>query len=179
MPVGSMLFAALLLIGVWVGCLFVLFSPQPVSFAGSSVFFNGMLADTAVGWHRIFSAFLFVFFFGMTFLGVAVIPAAVFGRGFTLGASLSALLTAEGTGVYFQSWLTYLPAAAFCTLVFLVFSGRVFGGALKSAAQLLHKEPAPVSLKSCGMHFCCSSVRRLCAAEAYFWLRFFSEEAGT
>ena len=138
MPVGSMLFAALLLIGVWVGCLFVLFSPQPVSFAGSSVFFNGMLADTAVGWHRILSAFLFdflfyllfVFFFGMTFLGVAVIPAAVFGRGFTLGASLSALLTAEGTGVYFQSWLTYLPAAAFCTLVFLVFSGRVFGGSL-------------------------------------------------
>lgn len=172
MPVGSMLFAALLLIGVWIGCLFVLFSPQPVSFAGSSVFFNGMLADTAVGWHRIFSAFLFdflfylllVFFFGMTFLGVAVIPAAVFGRGFTLGASLSALLTAEGTGVYFQSWLTYLPAAAFCTLVFLVFSGRVFGGALKSAAQLLHKEPAPVSLKSCGMQFLLALLLLVCAA---------------
>ena len=108
-----------------------------------------------MGWHRIFSAFLFdflfylllVFFFGMTFLGVAVIPAAVFGRGFTLGASLSALLTAEGTGVYFQSWLTYLPAAAFCTLVFWFFPGVFFGGALKSAAQLLHKEPAPVSFK--------------------------------
>ena len=106
MPVGSMLFAALLLIGVWVGCLFVLFSPQPVSFAGSSVFFNGMLADTAVGWHRIFSAFLFdflfylllVFFFGMTFLGVAVIPAAVFGRGCWRGAAGCARQSGGGTG---------------------------------------------------------------------------------
>lgn len=171
-PVGSMLFAALLLIGVWIGCLFVLFSPEQFVFVGRSVLFNGLFADTAAGWHSVFSAFLFdflfylllVFFFGMTFLGTVVIPATVFVRGFTLGASLSALLAAKGTGVYFQHWLTYLPAAVFCALVFLVFSGHSFGSALKSAAQLFNREAAPVSFKSCGMQFLLALLLFVCAA---------------
>ena len=62
-PAGAMLFAALFLIGVWIGCLFTWFSPSPLSFEQSSVFFNGLFDDLSAGWLRVFSAFLFDFLF--------------------------------------------------------------------------------------------------------------------
>lgn len=172
-PAGAMLFAALLLIGVWIGCLFTWFSPSPLSFEQSSVFFNGLFDDLSAGWLRVFSAFLFdflfylllIFLFGMTFLGAAVIPAAVFCRGFTLGASLSALLASEGTGVYFQSWITYLPVAVCCTLVFLILSGRAFAASLKVAGQLLSRATLPVAaLKRYSVQFLAALLIFVCAA---------------
>ena len=62
-PAGAMLFAALLLIGVWIGCLFTWFSPSPLSFEQSSVFFNGLFDDLSAGWLRVSQLFFLIFFF--------------------------------------------------------------------------------------------------------------------
>ncbi len=171
-PVCVLLFSVLLLLGVWIGSLFVQLSDEPVAQDQTAVFLNGMFRDVSAGYLRVFSAFLFdflfylllVFLFGMTFLGIGVIPAVVFFRGFTLGASLSALLVTEGMGAYFQGWMTYLPAAAFCTLVFLLFSERAFGVSLRSAGLLFKKVSGAVSVKNCGVQFLFALLLLLFAA---------------
>lgn len=167
-----LLFLALLLFGVWTGCMAVHFTSGTFVPEQTAIFLNGMFEDVSAGYVRVFSAFLFdflfylllVFLFGMTFLGVGIIPATVFVRGFTLGAALSGFLAAEGTGAYFQRWITYLPAAVFCTLVFLFFSGRTFSVSLKSAGLLFGKTSASVSVKKCGEHFLFALLLLLCAA---------------
>lgn len=159
------LFPLVLLAGSWLGNFFVLKYPgeftaiQPVS-----IFTSGIFADPEAGALTAFSAFLFdslfyfliVFLFGMTFMGVAVVPLTVFSKGFTLGTSLSALLSLKGTAVYFQSWITYLPTASFCTLVLLVFAGRAYGVSLKACRSLLNREAAPLSLKGYFAQFLCA-----------------------
>lgn len=169
---GAAAFMALLLLGSWLGNLFILFFPNAISVQSGSVFFTGVFADFKQGWLSAFSAFLFdslfylliVFLFGMTFMGVAVVPCTVLFKGFTLGASLSALLSLEGMGTFFRSWITYLPAASFCTIVLLIFSGRAYGVSLKACRFLLNRESVPVSLKGYWMHFFCALVLLLVAS---------------
>ena len=154
-------FLVVLLIGAWLGSLFILFFPDAFDAQVGSVFFSGAFINMEQGWLSAFSAFLFdslfylllVFLFGMTFLGVAVVPLTVLFKGFTLGASLTALLVLEGTGSFFRSWITYLPATSLCTVVFVIFSGRAYGVSRKACRFLFNGESAAISLKSFGAHF--------------------------
>lgn len=154
-------FGMLLMIGVWLGALQVKLSSDFIPTQSGSIFFNGLFDDFSAGCLSVFSAFLFdflfylllVFLFGMTFLGVAVIPVAVLFRGYTLGAALSTLLASSGMTAYFVNWLTYLPAAAFCTMVFLAFSGRAYGVSINAGRLLIGKGAAPIPLKSYGLYF--------------------------
>ena len=165
-------FLPVFLIGSWLGNLFILFFPDAFSAQPGSVFFAGAFVDFEQGWLAAFSAFLFdflfylllVFLFGMTFMGVVIVPLTVLLKGFTLGASLSALLSMAGNGAFFRSWITYLPATALCTVVFVVFSGRAYGVSLKACRSLFARESALISLKSYGLHFLSALVLLLAAS---------------
>ena len=86
------------------------------------------------------SAFLFdslfyalpIFLFGMTFLGVLVIPAAIILKGFTLGTSLTALIRLEGIGSYFRRCFDYLPMTMLCITVLLLLAAEALCTARRS-----------------------------------------------
>ena len=93
----------LFLLGFLFGCLFARTSQIAMAPVSGSVWFRGPF-ETGTDFPFVFSAFLFdslfyalpIFLFGMTFLGVLVIPAAIILKGFTLGTSLTALIRLEG-----------------------------------------------------------------------------------
>lgn len=154
--VYSLFFFVLLTIGVFCGALYVTFFPQPLA-AADSLFFAGVFSGEKGDVPLAVSAFLFdallylwaVFLFGMTFMGLAVIPFTVALKGFVLGASLSALLALRGMEVFLQSFMTYLPAAAFCVCFFLIFCGRAFPASLAALRQLRGREAQPFLRKYC------------------------------
>ena len=99
----------LFLLGFLFGCLFARTSQIAMAPVSGSVWFRGPF-ETGTDFPFVFSAFLFdslfyalpIFLFGMTFLGVLVIPTAIILKGFTLGTSLTALIRLEGIGSYFR-----------------------------------------------------------------------------
>ena len=96
----------------------------------SAIGHTGISTQPQPGFSAVFSGFLFefipfllvVYLFGMTFLGVAVIPAALFLKGFLIGAPQVSLLIHSGTAMYIRHSVTYLPAAAMCSAVLIAFS---------------------------------------------------------
>ena len=80
----------LFLLGFLFGCLFARTSQIAMAPVSGSVWFRGPF-ETGTDFPFMFSAFLFdslfyalpIFLFGMTFLGVLVIPAAIILKGFT------------------------------------------------------------------------------------------------
>ena len=100
----------LFLLGFLFGCLFARTSQIAMAPVSGSVWFRGPF-ETGTDFPFVFSAFLFdslfyalpIFLFGMTFLGVLVIPAAIILKGFTLGTSLTALIRLEGIGSYYSA----------------------------------------------------------------------------
>lgn len=141
----TLVLSGLLMLGVFCGALFLSLFREPIESVSGSVLFSGVFAgETGSMWISV-SAFLFdslfylciVFLFGMTFMGVAIIPVTVFFKGVVLGMSLSALLSLYGLTAFFRSWITYLPAASFCLCVFLIFCGRAFDASRHAFGLLL------------------------------------------
>ena len=131
----------LFLLGFLFGCLFARTSQIAMAPVSGSVWFRGPF-ETGTDFPFVFSAFLFdslfyalpIFLFGMTFLGVLVIPAAIILKGFTLGTSLTALIRLEGIGSYFRRCFDYLPMTMLCITV-------LFGNG------------EPLSVKNCTVRF--------------------------
>ena len=159
--ISVFLFLLLFAAGIWVGCYIVLTAKAQLSVLRNSVFVACVFSDAADGWLTFFSGFLFdflfylllVFLFGMTFLGVAVIPSVVFFKGATTGMALSAVLLLNGSGTFFQSWITYLPAAAPCVGMVLYFSAYAFAVSLKTCRFLACRNGVSTSLKSYWFQF--------------------------
>ena len=157
-----LLFAA----GVLAGSRYALMSGEKAKLES---LFN-LARDGNAGFIAVYSGFLFdqifylaaVFLFGLTFLGIAVIPAAVVLKGLTLGVSFSCSLISEGISVYFEKWITYLPAVL-CIAVFLLFSAYAYSISLNCCRSLYCKGVEAVSLKSYGLLFV-SSLFILAAA---------------
>lgn len=149
----------LFLLGFLLGCLFAQTSQTVLKPVSGSVWFRGPF-ETGTDFPSVFSAFLFdslfyalpIFLFGMTFLGVLVIPAAISLKGFTLGTSLTALVQLEGTGPYLRRWFDYLPMAVLCVTVLLLLAVEAFRTARRSCGAFFgNGEPLPV--KRCTVQF--------------------------
>ena len=105
----------------------------------SAVGHTGVPVQLQTGFSAVFSNFLFefvpflllIYLFGMTFLGVAVIPAMLFLKGFLIGAPQVSLLVHSGTAMYIRQLVTYLPAAAMCSALLIVFSAQALPVSLK------------------------------------------------
>ena len=121
----------LFLLGFLFGCLFARTSQIAMAPVSGSVWFRGPF-ETGTDFPFVFSAFLFdslfyalpIFLFGMTFLGVLVIPTAIILKGFTLGTSLTALIRLEGIGSYFRRCFDYLPMTMLCITVLLLLAAE-------------------------------------------------------
>lgn len=153
----SILFAA----GVLSGGYFVCATGIQLHTLTDSVFISGVFMNVSSDWMTFFSSFLFdflffllvVFLFGMTFLGVMVVPAVVFFKGTVMGISLMALLLLDGSTAFFRSWITYLPAAALSIGTVIAFSVCAFAVSLKACRFLVYREGMSVSLKSYWFQF--------------------------
>ena len=108
------------------------FSGFLVGVGTSAVGHTGVPVQEQTGFSAAFSGFLFefvpfllvIYLFGMTFLGIAVIPAVLFLKGFLLGAPQISTLVHSGTAVYIRQLVTYLPAAAMCSALLIGFSAQ-------------------------------------------------------
>ena len=148
------LFAA----GITVGCLY------------ASIYGSGVLTaavsessvETGRSFARVYSGFLFdyafcltvVFVFGATFLGIAVIPAAILLKGAAVGVSLFYTLYVSGFSVYLQKWLICWPSVL-CAAVWILFSVYAYGVSLRSCRALRCKGHA-LSLRAYLLFFCIS-----------------------
>ena len=149
----------LFLLGFLLGCLFARTAQTPVVPVSGSVWFKGPF-ETGTDFPSVFSAFLFdslfyalpIFLFGMTFLGVLVIPAAISLKGFTLGTSLTALIRLEGIGLYFRRCFDYLPMTVLCITVLLLLAAEAFRTARRSC-RVFFGNGEPLSVKNCTVHF--------------------------
>ena len=123
------LFVILFAAGVLVGCYYA--STHIID-----AFTPGMEETSSRG---IYSDFLFeyifyftvTFVFGLTFLGVLVIPAAILLKGVTVGLSLSYLLHTDNVVLYLQKWLIDWPFML-CAAVWLLFSTYAYSVSLHS-----------------------------------------------
>lgn len=136
----------LFLLGFLFGCLFARTSQIAMAPVSGSVWFRGPF-ETGTDFPFVFSAFLFdslfyalpIFLFGMTFLGVLVIPAAIILKGFTLGTSLTALIRLEGIGLYFRRCFDYLPMTMLCITVLLLLAAEALCTARRSCPGVFRK----------------------------------------
>lgn len=136
----------LFLLGFLFGCLFARTSQIAMAPVSGSVWFRGPF-ETGTDFPFVFSAFLFdslfyalpIFLFGMTFLGVLVIPAAIILKGFTLGTSLTALIRLEGIGSYFRRCFDYLPMTMLCITVLLLLAAEALCTARRSCRVVFRK----------------------------------------
>ena len=149
----------LFLLGFLFGCLFARTSQIAMAPVSGSVWFRGPF-ETGTDFPFVFSAFLFdslfyalpIFLFGMTFLGVLVIPAAIILKGFTLGTSLTALIRLEGIGSYFRRCFDYLPMTMLCITVLLLLAAEALCMARRSCRVFLHRAVF-VCVCGAGFHF--------------------------
>ena len=123
---------ALCLVSFLAGALCFGFFPDFAGWFSDRPFSFGVLSQGNVGWvpcllFLLDSLFflLSALLFGLTFLGIFVVPAAVAARGFTLGAALLDSALALGPAGFLQSWMTYLPSAL-CCAVLISFAGILF-----------------------------------------------------
>lgn len=150
----------LFLLGFLFGCLFARTSQIAMAPVSGSVWFRGPF-ETGTDFPFVFSAFLFdslftalpIFLFGMTFLGVLVIPAAIILKGFTLGTSLTALIRLEGIGSYFRRCFDYLPMTMLCITVLLLLAAEALCMARRSC-RVFFGNGEPFSVKNCTVRFC-------------------------
>ena len=153
----------LFLLGFLFGCLFARTSQIAMAPVSGSVWFRGPFetgTDLGTDFPFVFSAFLFdslfyalpIFLFGMTFLGVLVIPAAIILKGFTLGTSLTALIRLEGIGSYFRRCFDYLPMTMLCITVLLLLAAEALCMARRSCRKKLHRAVF-VCVCGAGFHF--------------------------
>ena len=150
----------LFLLGFLFGCLFARTSQIAMAPVSGSVWFRGPF-ETGTDFPFVFSAFLFdslfyalpIFLFGMTFLGVLVIPAAIILKGFTLGTSLTALIRLEGIGLYFRQCFDYLPMTMLCITVLLLLAAEALCTARRSC-RVFFGNGEPLSVKNCTVRFC-------------------------
>lgn len=172
-------FIVIFVFGVLSGGYFIQSTDVKLHALTDSAFISGVFADSANGWISYFSSFLFdflfflvlVFLFGMTFLGVAAVPAAVFFKGAVLGTALSALLL-DNSASFFRSWMTYLPAAALSMGVLLFFSSCAFAVSLKACRLLFLRESISISLKSYWFRFLSALLMLLAASAVHCILGF-------
>lgn len=171
-PLPIILFIVLFGIGVFIGGYFVWAKDFSLHLLPNSSFCSAIFFEISEDWYAAFSVFLFdflffllvVFLFGMTFLGVAVIPITVLTKGIFIGMSMSAFLLLNGDKAFLRSWITYLPASALSTVVFLFFSTRAFSVSLKTCRFLLQQESMSISLKSYGFQFFIALIILLAAS---------------
>ena len=136
----------LFLLGFLFGCLFARTSQIAMVPVSGSVWFRGPF-ETGTDFPFVFSAFLFdslfyalpIFLFGMTFLGVLVIPAAIILKGFTLGTSLTALIRIECIGLYVRRCVEYLPMTMLCITVLLLLAAEALCTARRSCPGVFRK----------------------------------------
>ena len=107
-----------------------------------------------------YSAFLFeyllylaaAYIFGLTFLGVAAVPALVCIKGITIGVCSFRMFCSHNFGECLLEWLLSYPAA-FCILALLFFSAHAFRTSLCTCKQLYSRKSDTLQLKRYTLFF--------------------------
>ena len=145
----------LFVFGAILGVFFLLTHPEhlpdtlPKLYAESNTdyvgVFSGFLFGTIV-------YFLFLFVFGLTFLGVLVVPAIVFLKGTVLGVAFTVLFSKADTWEYVRKWLCFGPSA-FCLVLMLIFALHAFCVSRELCRQFKYSFDACLLIKKFGVHF--------------------------
>ncbi len=148
--------AFVLLTGVVLGCCFLL---KQTGIPSDAVFLTRWFEQDTEAM-KLYSGFVFEFaiylllllVFGMTILGIVVIPLIILIKGAALGITFTWMLRTISPLKYIGSWLCF-GAAAFCLVFLLLFALHAFRVSLKFCRQLSDPCDLGLLLRKFGIHF--------------------------
>ncbi len=152
----SICFSCLFLFGVIIGSCFsltqTLFSFDNVSFGETAL----LSSETA----EVFFDFLFdnifylllIFLFGLTFLGVLIIPGLILLKGIVQGLTFTTMFITESCQTYVQVWVMHL-SGVICTVFLFLFAAHAFLLSVKFCKQLCRSVELRVRWTQYSSHF--------------------------
>ena len=154
--IGLISFGCLFLLGVLFGCYFShqqnLLPLRNVPL-GKSMDLSGTLTEMFLFFlfDHVFWL-LFMFLFGLTFLGALVIPGVIFSKGIVQGITFTAAFAAVGSWSYVRICSMHL-FGAFCTVLLFYFAVRSFILSINFCRQLYGAKGVQINWAQYGVYF--------------------------